>query len=55
MLWAAGYAVGEGVAGDAPVMSSVRVVVVAPVVWVPLVMVWWMASCAMLWWLGCCC
>ena len=28
------------------VMSSVRV---------PLVTVWWMASCAMLWWRGCCC
>ena len=37
------------------VMSSVRVVLVALVVWVPLVTVWWMASCAMLWWPGCCC
>ena len=37
------------------VMSSVRVVLVAPVVWVPLVTVWWMGSCAMLWWRGCCC
>ena len=37
------------------VMSSKRVVLVAPVVWVPLVTVWWMASCAMLWWRGCCC
>ena len=36
-------------------MSSVRVVLVAPVVWVPLVTVWWMVSCAMLWWRGCCC
>ena len=37
------------------VMSSVRVVLVAPVVWVPLVTVSWMGSCAMLWWRGCCC
>ena len=37
------------------VMSSVRVVLVAPVVWVPLVTVWRMGSCAMLWWGGCCC
>ena len=37
------------------VMSWVRVVLVAPVVWVPQVPVWWMASCAMLWWRGCCC
>ena len=37
------------------VMSWVRVVLAAPVVWVPLVTVWWMASCAMLWWRGCCC
>ena len=37
------------------VMSSVRPVSVAPVVWVPLVMVWWMASCAMFWWRGRCC
>ena len=37
------------------VMSSVRGVLVALVVWVPLVTVWWMASCAMLWWRGCCC
>ena len=37
------------------VMSSVRVVLVAPLVWVPLVTVWWMGSCVMLWWRGCCC
>ena len=37
------------------VMSSVRVVLVMPVVWVPLVMVWWMAPCAMLWWRAGCC
>ena len=30
------------------VMSPVRMVLVAPVVWVPLVTVWWMESCAML-------
>ena len=36
-------------------MPWVRVVLLAPVVWVPLVTVWWMASCAMLWWRGCCC
>ena len=39
------------------VMSSVRVVSAAPVmvtVWVPLVIVWRMASRAMLWWRGCC-
>ena len=36
-------------------MSSVRVVLVAPVVWVPLVTAWWMGPCALLWWRGCCC
>ena len=36
------------------VMSWVRVVLVARVVSVPLVTVWWMASCAVLWWRGCC-
>ena len=37
------------------VMSSVRVVLVAPLVWVPLVTVWCMGSCAVLWWRECCC
>ena len=37
------------------VMSSVRLVLVAPRVWVPLVTLWWMASCARLRWRGCCC
>ena len=36
------------------VMSSVRLVLVVPLVWVPLVTVWLMGSCAMLWWRGCC-
>ena len=37
------------------VMLSLRVVLVAPVVWVQLVTVWWMGSYALLWWRGCCC
>ena len=37
------------------VMSSVRVVLVALLVRVPLVTVWWMGSSAMLWLRGCCC
>ena len=34
------------------VMSSVRVAPVVATLWVPLVMVWWMASRALLVWLG---
>ena len=37
------------------VMSWVRVVLVAPFVWLLLVTLWWMASCEILWWRGCCC
>ena len=37
------------------VISWVRVVLLAPVVWMQLVTMWWMASCVMHWWQGCCC
>ena len=45
MVWAAGDAVGVGGAGDATGGVVGEVVLVALVVWVPLVTAWWLAPC----------